>query len=149
MARIARQVLSVVLMAGTMTGADFAGSWKLNPEKSKLGYRDIVQGTLVTRQTGPYTYTNTLDYVTRTGEKRHEESVRVCDGKEHAVPRVDTSKVSTVMCQIGPGSARKVVEKEGDKVVVEMNSTVSADGKVMTNVWKYEDGDVVFVFERQ
>jgi hypothetical protein len=53
------------------------------------------------------------------------------------------------MCQLGPGSLRKVVEKEGDRVVVEMTSTVSADGKVLTNVWKYEDGEVVFVFEKQ
>ena len=101
------------------------------------------------RQTGPDTYASTLDYVTRSGEKRHQEGVRVCDGKEHAMPRVDTTKTSTVMCQLGPGSTRKVVEKEGDKVIVDMTSTVSADGKVLTNVWKYEDGDVVFVFEKQ
>jgi hypothetical protein len=144
-----RKLLPILLIAGTMVAADFTGTWKLNPEKSKLGYRDIVQGTLTTKQTGPDTYTSTLDYVTRSGEKRHQESVRVCDGKEHATPHVDPSKVSTVMCQIGPGSTRKIVEKENDKVIVEMTSTVSADGKVLTNVWKYEDGPVVFVFEKQ
>ena len=144
-----RAVLTIMLMAGTMLGADFTGTWKLNPAKSKLGYRDITQGTLTTRQTGPDTYTSTLDFVTRSGEKRHQESVRVCDGKEHATPHVDPSKVSTVMCQVGPGSTRKVVEKENGKVIVEMTSIVSADGKVLTNVWKYEDGDVVFVFEKQ
>jgi hypothetical protein len=26
---------------------------------------------------------------------------------------------------------------------------VSADGKVLTNVWTYEDGQVVFVFDKQ
>ncbi len=144
-----RKLLPIALIAGTMVAADFTGAWKLNPEKSKLGNRDIVQGTLVTRQSGPDTYTSTLDYVTRAGAKRHEESVRVCDGKEHATPHVDPSKVSTVVCQIGPGSTRKIVEKENDKVVVEMTSKVSADGKVLTNVWKYEDGEVVFVFEKQ
>ncbi len=144
-----RKVLAILLIAATMAGADFTGTWKLNPEKSKLGNRDIAQGTLTTRQTGPDTYTSTLDFVTRSGEKRHQESVRVCDGKEHATPHVDPSKVSTVMCQVGPGSTRKIVEKENDKVIVEMTSTVSADGKVLTNVWKYEDGDVVFVFEKQ
>jgi hypothetical protein len=41
------------------------------------------------------------------------------------------------------------VEKEGDKVIVEMTSTVSADGRVLTNVWSYNDGNVVFVFEKQ
>jgi hypothetical protein len=149
MFRFVRKLLPVLLIAGTMVAADFTGTWKLNPEKSKLGNRDIAQATLTTRQTGPDTYTSTLDFVTRAGAKRHEESVRVCDGKEHATPHVDPSKFSTVMCQVGPGSTRKVVEKENDKVIVEMTSTVSADGKVLTNVWKYEDGDVVFVFEKQ
>lgn len=144
-----RKVLPIWLMVGTMVSADFTGTWKLNAAKSKLGYRDITQATLTTRQTGPDTYTSTLDYVTKSGQKRHEESVRVCDGQEHKLPHVDPSKYSTVMCQVGPGSTRKVIEKENDKVVVEMNSTVSADGKVMTNVWKYEDGEVVFVFEKQ
>lgn len=143
------KVLPILLMVGTMAAADFTGTWKLNPAKSKLGNRDISQGTLTTRETGPDTYTSTLDYLTRAGAKRHEESVRVCDGKEHATPHVDPSKVSTVMCQVGPGSTRKIVEKDNDKVIVEMNSTVSADGKLLTNVWKYEDGDVVFVFEKQ
>jgi len=144
-----RKVLPILLMAGTMVGADFTGTWNLDAAKSKLDNRDIAQGTVTIKQTGPDTYSSTLDYVTRTGAKRHEESVRVCDGKEHATPHVDPSKVSTVMCQVGPGSTRKIVEKENDKVVVEMNSTVSADGKVLTNVWKYEDGEVVFVFEKQ
>ena len=144
-----RKVLPILLMVGTIAAADFTGTWKLDTAKSKLGNRDITQGTLTTRQTGPDTYTSTLDFVTRTGEKRHQESVRVCDGKEHAVPHVDPSKVSTVMCQVGPGSTRKIVEKEDNKVIVEMTSTVSADGKVLTNVWKYEDGGVVFVFDKQ
>ncbi|HVP54778.1 MAG TPA: hypothetical protein VMU45_07265 [Candidatus Eisenbacteria bacterium] len=143
-----RKVLLILLIVGTMAAADFTGTWKLNPEKSKLGNRDISQGTLTIRQTGPDTYTSTLDYVTKSGEKRHQESVRVCDGKEHAVPHVDPSKFSTVMCQVRPGPTRKIVEKENGKVIVEMTSTVSADGKVMTNVWKYEDGEVVFVFDR-
>jgi hypothetical protein len=142
-------VLPILLMVVTAAGADFTGTWKLIPEKSKLGDRDIAQGTVTIRQTGPDTYASTFDYVTRSGEKRHQEGVRVCDGKEHAMPRIDTTKTSTVMCQLGPDSTRKVVEKEGDKVIVDMTSTVSADGKVLTNVWKYEDGDVVFVFEKQ
>ena len=149
MLRFVRTILPILLLMGTVAGADFTGTWKLNPTKSQLGNRDITQGTLITRQTGPYTYTSTLDYVTRSGEKRHEESVRICDGQEHAIPRVDTSKTATVMCQVGPDSTRKIVEKEGDKVIVEMTSTVSADGKILTNVWKYNDGDVVFVFEKQ
>ena len=132
-----------------MAAADFTGTWKLNPGQSKLGNRDISQGTLTIKQTGPDTYASTFDFVTRAGQKRHEEGVRICDGREHAVPHVDPSKTSTVLCQVGPDSTRKIVEKDGDKVVTEMTSTVSADGKILTNVWKYEDGEVVFVFEKQ
>lgn len=149
MNRHACSLLLFLLIGGTLMAADFTGTWKLNPEKSKLGNRDITQGTVTIKLAGPNTYTSTFDYVTRLGEKRHEQSVRVCDGNVHVVPRVDGSKKSTTMCEIGPGSTRKVVEKEGDKVIVEMTSTVSADGKLMTNVWKYEDGEVVYVFERQ
>jgi hypothetical protein len=144
-----RNVLPILLIAGTMVAADFTGTWKLNPEKSNVGNRDIAQGVVTIRQTGSQTYASTFDFVTRAGQKRHEEGVRICDGKEHAVPHVDPSKVSTVMCQVGPGSTRKIVEKENDKVIVEMTSTVSADGRVLTNVWKYEDGEIVFVFEKQ
>ena len=145
----ARKVLPIFLMVGTIAGADFTGTWKLNPEKSRLGNRDISQGTLTIKQTGPDTYSSTLDYVTRAGQKRHEESVRVCDGKPHPLPALDASKPATAICQVGPGSTRKVVETKSDKVVAEMTSTVSADGKTLTNVWKYEDGEVVFVFEKQ
>jgi hypothetical protein len=143
------KLLPVFLIVGMMAAADFTGTWKLNPKKSQLGNRDISQGTLTIRQTAPDTYFSTLDFVTKAGQKRHEESVRICDGKEHAVPHVDPSRVSIFMCQLGPGSSRKVVEKEGDKVVAEMTSTVSADGRVLTNVWKYEDGEVVFFFDKQ
>jgi hypothetical protein len=149
MARFHSTLLFVALSVAALPAADFTGTWKLNPEKSKLGYRDITQATLITRQTGPETYSSTLDYVTRSGQKRHEQSVRVCDGKEHPLPAMDSSKPATVVCEIGPDSARRVVEKKSGKIVVEMNSTVSADGRVLTNVWKYEDGAVTYVFEKQ
>lgn len=149
MLRWIRTALPGLLVVVTMAAADFTGTWKLNPEKSKLGNRDITQGVVTLRQTGPDTIESTFDYVTRAGQKRHEEGVRICDGKEHAVPHIDTKKVSTVMCQLGPDSARKIIEKDGDKIVVEMTSTLSTDGRVMTNVWKYEDGEVVFVFDKQ
>ena len=145
----ARKVLPIFLIVGTVAGADFTGTWKLNPEKSRLGNRDISQGTLTIKQTGPDTYSSTLDYVTKAGQKRHEESVRVCDGRPHPLPALDASKPATAICQVGPGSTRRVVETKSDKVVAEMTSTVSADGKTLTNLWKYEDGEVVFVFEKQ
>jgi hypothetical protein len=149
MPRWFRTALPVFVLVAPMAAADFTGTWRLNAEKSKLGNRDITQGVVTIRQTGPETIASTFDYVTRAGQKRHEEGVRICDGKEHAVPHIDSSKVSTVMCQLGPGSTRKVVEKDGDKIIVEMTSTVSVDGKVMTNVWKYEDGEIIFVFDKQ
>src|SRR5215469_2250171 len=95
-----RNVLFISLMVGMIAAADFSGTWRLNPEKSKLGNRDIAQGTLTIRQTGPDTYTSTLDFATRSGEKRHDESVRICDGKEHPLPALDSSKPATAMCQI-------------------------------------------------
>ena len=147
--QLAKIILFVSLIGGSMNAAEFTGTWKLNPAKSKLGTRDIAQGTLIIKQTGPNTFSSTLDYVTRSGEKRHEESVRVCDGKPHPLPAIDPSKPATVTCDVGPGSTRRVVEKKSDKVISEMTSTISPDGKVLTNLWTYEDGQVVFVFEKQ
>jgi hypothetical protein len=45
-------------------------------------------------------------------------------------------------------STRKVTQKRDGKVVSEFTSTVSPDGKVMTNVRK-GGGDETLVFERQ
>lgn len=146
---VVKKVLPLFLMIGTMGAADFTGTWKLNPEKSQLGSRDVTQQTLPIKQTGPNTYTSVVDIVTKSGEKQHQEIVRICDGKEHPSTRAAAAKGAVLNCQIGPGPTRKLVEKADGKVVSEMTSTLSEDGKLMTNVFKYRDGDETLVYERQ
>jgi hypothetical protein len=41
------------------------------------------------------------------------------------------------------------VESDNGKVVYEVTSTLSDDGKVMTTVWKDSNGEDVLVFDRQ
>lgn len=144
-----RRLLPVFLMIGTTAAADFTGTWKLNPAKSQLGGSDIAQATLTIKETASDTYTSIGDQVTKSGEKRHFEVVRICDGKEHPSTRPGAAKGAVLVCQFGPGPTRTFVEKNNGKVVVETTSTLSEDGKVMTQIWKYSDGEEVRVFERQ
>jgi hypothetical protein len=144
-----RKLLPVFLMIGTIAAADFTGTWKLNPAKSQLGKSDIAQATFTIEQTAPDTYTSIVDQVTKSGEKRHFEVARICDGKEHPSTRPGTAKGEVLICQFGPGPTRTFVEKNNGKVVGETTSTLSEDGKVMTQILKYSDGEELRVFERQ
>ena len=76
-----KTVLPVLLTIGAMAAADFTGTWKFNPAKSQYR-RDVSEEMLTIKETGPDTYTSSVDFVTKSGEKRHQEIVRICDGKE-------------------------------------------------------------------
>jgi len=142
-------VLTVLLTIGTMAAADFTGTWKFNPAKSQH-HRDLSEEMLTIKRTGPDTFTSILDFVTKSGEKQHQEIVRICDGKEHPSPLSGAAKGAVLICQQGPGATRKFVERDNGKVVYEVTSTLSDDGKVMTNVWKYSNGEEdVLVFDKQ
>ena len=143
-----KTVLLISLTIGTMTAADFTGTWKFNPAKSQYR-RNLLEAVLTIKQTGPDTYTSSEDFVTKSGEKGHQEIVRVCDGKEHPSPRSGAAKGAVLICQLGPGATRKLVESDNGKVVYEVTSTLSDDGKVMTTVWKDSNGEDVLVFDRQ
>jgi hypothetical protein len=143
-----KTVLPVLLTIGTMAAADFTGTWKFNPAKSQYR-RDLSEEMLTIKQTGPDSYTSIVDFVTKSGEKRHQEIVRICDGKEHPSPRSGAAKGAVLICQLGPGATRKFVESDNGKVVYEVTSTLSDDGKVMTTVWKDSNGEDVLVFDRQ
>jgi hypothetical protein len=60
--------------------ADFAGTWKLNLEKSKLQNNDLASETMNISKTGPNSYTTAADTVSKSCEQRHTEVVS-SDGK--------------------------------------------------------------------
>jgi hypothetical protein len=101
-------------------------------------------------QTGLNTYTTTVDLTTASGVKRHLEISRVNDGKEHPATGVGFKQEgrTEISQQIIP-SIRKITSKKDGKVIGEIISTLSRDGKVMTNHRTIGTTEEVRVFERQ
>jgi len=140
-------ILGTLLLAVTAMASDFTGTWKLSLAKSKPS-NDLAGETMKIEQTGPHAYRTTIDSVLKSGQKEHQEINRICDGKEHPSTGVGFKQEgATEICE-QMSSTRKVTQKRDGKVVSEFTSTVSSDGKVMTNVRK-GGGDETLVFERQ
>jgi hypothetical protein len=138
-------ILGSIAFTVSAIAADFTGTWKLSLPKSKLT-SDLVSETMKIEQTGPNTYRTTVDTVRKSAKKEHQVINRICDGKEHPSTGVGFKQEgSSEICEQSP-STRKVTEKRDGKVEGEFTSTVSGDGKVLTNVWK---GGETRVFERQ
>lgn len=55
---------------------------------------------------------------------------------------------ATEICEMLNSSTRKVIAKRDGKILFELNSTVSADGKVMTNTVTGNRAQIL-VYERQ
>jgi hypothetical protein len=132
-------VLLVLLCCLTAMAADFAGTWKLNPAKSKL--RSPEAETMTIEKTGPNSYRTSVEF---TNGSAHFVRDRVYDGKEHAVGSGKRSEI----CTIGAGGVRKIVMMENGKVETTITSTISEDGQTMTNVRVDAQGQDVMVFDR-
>lgn len=148
--RLTITVLATVVFSFPVAAADFNGTWRLNVEMSKLRGNDIASETVTISQTGPNTYTTMIDLVTTSGVRRHLEISRVYDGKEHPATGVGFKQEgrTEISQQIIP-SIRKITSKRDGKVVGEIISTLSPDGKVMTNRRTIGATEEVRVFERQ
>ena len=148
--RLALAVLATLSLSVVLTAADFTGTWKLNVGKSKLRGNDIASETVTITQTGPNTYTTTIDLVTTSGVKRHLEISRVNDGKEHPAAGVGFKQEgrTEISQQIIP-SIRKITSKKDGNVIGEIISTLSPDGKVMTNRRTIGTSEEMRVFDRQ
>jgi hypothetical protein len=84
--RIVPILLGTISIAVTLMAADWAGTWKLNVEKSKVQgsrFAAFASATMTISETGPNSYTTTIDTVSKSGEQRHQEYLRINDGKEH------------------------------------------------------------------
>ena len=134
----------VFLCCATAMAADFTGTWKLNPEKSKLRIPETL--TITIEKTGPDSY-RTSAKGTMSGKDFHFEVNRACDGREHA--GAGESDKESEICTIGAGRSRKIVMKDSGKVVRTVTSTVSKDGQTMTNLRVDNNGQDVMVFDRE
>jgi len=148
--RITLTVLAALLFSLTLMAADFTGTWKLNVEKSKIQNNDLASETMTISQAGPNSYTTTVDAVSKSGERRHTELYRIDDGEEHPAKGVGfkAEGVTETSQQVNV-STRKITQKRDGKVIGEITSTLSSDGKVMTNHRTNGKVHDVLVFERQ
>lgn len=148
--RITLTVLAVLLFSLTLMAADFTGTWKLNLEKSKLQDNDLASEIMTISQAGPNSYTTIIDTVSKSGDQRHTERNRINDGKEHPASGVGIKAEGfTEISQQVNASTRKLTQKRDGKVMGEITSTLSPDGKVMTNHRTNGKVHDVLVFERQ
>jgi hypothetical protein len=74
---------------------------------------------------------------------------RVYDGQERPVPGDGLSPQGTEICEITPAGDRKITFKENGKVVEVLTSSVSKDGKTLTNTITTDKGRLVLIFEKQ
>ncbi len=140
---------AALFLSGTAMAADFTGTWKMNLEKSTGDNSKVAYDTMKLEQTGPNAYRTTIDIVGKSGSKTHHEMNRIYDGQERPVPGDGLSPQGTEICEITPAGDRKITFKENGKVVSVLTSSVSKDGKTLTNAVTTDKGQHVSIFERQ
>lgn len=147
----ARTALAVFSFSFTLMAADsFVGTWKLNMEKSRLQTNNIASETMKISEASSTSDRIVIDVVLKSGETQHQEFNRIPDGKEHPASGVGFKQEgATEIEQIVSPSTRKITSKRDGKVRGVIESSVSADGKVMTNHRTGGAGDEILVFERQ
>jgi len=127
--RIVFTIGALLTLTTLLTAADpIVGSWKLNLEKSKL-HNPVQSYDLRIEMTPPNTYRCVFDVVNAKGEKRHQEIIRIGDGKEHPVEGVNAPVGVT---EITSQDLKHVIRKRNGKRVAELQGKISADGKVHT-----------------
>jgi len=89
-----------------------AGSWKLNPAKSKL-VSDIAEQTMKIEKIGSQTARVSVETTTKSEEKRPLTFERVCDGKEHQAQAFGAGRAE--ICD--PATGAVTFLREGSLVV--------------------------------
>jgi len=117
------------LLLGTLAIAQqsadrMVGTWKLDVEKSQM--REFASRTLRAERIAPDTFRIEADLVMKSGEKDHTVTVQICDGVE----RHKEGAPQTVTETCTPDGT--VIRKQDGKMVSEMRSTFSPDGKTQT-----------------
>jgi hypothetical protein len=104
--RLWKFIVAALTVSCVVWSADpMVGTFKLNVEKSKL-HIPVQNETLKVDLIAPNTYRSVFDIVNAKGEKRHEEVIRITDGKEYPVEAVNRPVADT---QIASPGLRKVV----------------------------------------
>jgi hypothetical protein len=129
--------------------ANFTGTWNANLKKSTGDIGNIASYKVKIEEIGPKANRTTLDVVEASGAKHHQQVDRIYDGKERHVPINGNLYKGTEIAEFAEGGGRKITMKEDGKVVEVLVSSLSKDGKTMTNRETTEKGETVFVMEKE
>jgi hypothetical protein len=147
---LTNMVLATLSLGTTLVAADFTGTWKLNLEKSKIQGNYFASSTMTISQTGPNTYTHTIDNVTKSGEREQQKFTRIYDGKEHRRTGVGLRQEGAAeIAEKINATTLKITQKKDGTVLAEITSTLSPDGNVITNRRTSGNIEEVFIFNRQ
>lgn len=125
----------------------FYGTWKLNVAKSSIKCSDVASTTMKITETGPNTYVNVTDSISKSGQAHHSETgTRYLDGKDHPIPG---RPGYTQSMQRVDASTHIITFKKDGKIVSKTTATISADGNVQTNRRTFDSCEEILVFERQ
>jgi hypothetical protein len=146
--RIAYVVVATLSLSMMLKAANpLVGTWKLNVGKSKLECSDLSSETMHVTETGPNSFRNVYDVVSKSGEARHSESAnRTVDGKERPIP--GQSGFSESVQRIDASTTKVTIKKNG-KVTGELTVVMSPDGNVHTVHRVVGTCDETLVFEKQ
>jgi hypothetical protein len=133
-------------LAVAQSSDKMVGTWKLDAEKSQM--REIASRTLKAEKIAPDTFRIESDLAMKSGEKDHSVTVQICDGVERH--KEGAPQAVTETCT--PDGS--VIRKQDGKMVSEMRSTFSTDGKLQTITHKKlsKDGtwsEAVGIYVRQ
>jgi hypothetical protein len=147
------QAVLAVVLAGNLYAADspFVGTWKLNPEKSRLTAAAPKSWVMRIEQDGGQ-MRMTTDIVTASGKEGHRTWTGKLDGQQY--PAQGLPSADTVAIKLLDERTRESTGMRDGKVVMRNRATVSKDGKVLTNHIsgtnrQGQSFEEVQVFERQ
>jgi hypothetical protein len=132
--RLRNLVLAMLLVPVALCAADpFAGTWKLNLEKSKdaTDMPRLPKSETITVEETENGQKVTNDQVTAKGNTQHFEYDAKYDGKEY--PETGNPNVDTVSLKKINARTMQTTNTKGDKVVTTITSVISKDGKTRTS----------------
>ena len=145
-------VCGVLFATSLLAATPEVGTWKINLEKSKLVSPASWNGRrMIIERTDNGSRRITFERPMPNGQIQKQVAVRSYDGKESAVE--GTPGETTTTQRIDDFHVRTVFKTNGKQTLV-LESTVSPDGKVMTNTIKGMDKngkpfDEIRVFDKQ
>jgi hypothetical protein len=138
-------LLLIVAALGASAADLWFGTWKINLEKSEFSNPAAWKGRMMIIESAGGDAYRTV-FITPTAKIQRAEEIRYLDGKEH--PGSTNPAEMTISRRIDDRHHTVVLKRDG-KEIASFDSTVSADGKTLTNLFKGVDANGKAVQERR